>query len=352
MESSTPRSSAPVSAESARPTGVLDTVYALAAASARTAVELTLRGPEIVRGLANAAQSVTADISPLVGDALRALPRVAVVLEALLPLARDLQDSLDRLATAAPDLHALAGAVPALQQLGGAAEDIHALAEAVPALQQLGEAREDIHALAAAVPALRQLGDAADDISALREAVPALVQLGAATTDIRALTEAVEPLTRLAAAVDDLERLAAATTDVSTIADAVGTVERIAAAVGTVEQIAAAIPTIERIAGAIPEVEKMTGAIEYVEVLARHADSTFPDMPPRLRELDSSLSVAAAELVKVTPDLRTVAGRIEELDGQIKVLADALAPLQGTTERLGRLVDRLPQTRRQRAVEG
>ena len=75
-------------------------------------------------------------------------------------------------------------------------------------------------------------------------------------------------------------------------------------------------------------------------------------MPPRLQALDSSLSVAASELVKVTPDLRTVAGRIEELDGQIKVLADALAPLQGTTERLGRLVDRLPQTRRQKAVEG
>jgi hypothetical protein len=271
-ESSTPRSPAPASSGPA-PSGVLDTVYALASASARTAVELTLSGPAIVRGLAGAAQSVTTDLGPLVGDALRALPRVAVVLEALLPLARDLQESLDRLAEIAPDLHALAEAVPALQQLGAAA----------------------------------------DDISALREAVPALVQLGGAADDISALTGAIDPLTRLAAMEGDLRR----------------------------------------VADAVPEVEKITGAISHVEVLARHADTTFPDMPPRLRQLDSSLSVAAAELVKVTPDLRTVAGRIEELDQQIKVLADALAPLQGTTERLGRLVDRLPQrTRQQRAVEG
>ena len=113
------------------------------------------------------------------------------------------------------------------------------------------------------------------------------------------------------------------------------------------------MPAIERLAGAVPELEKLTSAIEYVEVLARHADTTFPEMPPRLASLDNQLTVAASELTKVTPDLRTVASRIEELDGQIKVLADALAPLQGTTERLGRLVDRLPQGRsRQRAVEG
>ncbi len=184
-ESSTPRSSAPVSSHpqpsptaSSAPAGVLDTVYALAAASARTAVELTLRGPSIVRGLASTAQTVTADISPLVGDALRAVPRVAVVLESLLPLARDLQQSLDKLAAAAPDLHALAEAAPALQQLGNATGDLRALAEAAPALHQLGNATADLHALAGAVPALQQLGGAADDIHALREAVPALQQLG------------------------------------------------------------------------------------------------------------------------------------------------------------------------------
>jgi hypothetical protein len=301
---------------------VLDTVYALAAASARTAVELTLRGPQIVRGLASAAHTATVELSPLVVDALRAVPRVAVVLESLLPLAQDLQRSLDALAAAAPDLHALAEAVPALQQLGGAAEDIRALTAAVPALQQLGGAAEDIHALTAAVPALQQLGGAAGDI--------------------RELTGAVESLGRLASAVDDLDRIAAATSDVRTIAGAVP----------TAQAIAEAVPLIEALAEAVPEVEKLTGAIEHVEVLARHADTTFPDMPPRLESLDRQLSVAAAELTKVTPDLRTVAGRIEELDGQIKVLAHALAPLQGTTERLGRLVDRLPQGRTRRAVEG
>ena len=81
-------------------------------------------------------------------------------------------------------------------------------------------------------------------------------------------------------------------------------------------------------------------------MLARHADTTFPDVPPRLANLDEALSTAAGELQKVSPDLRTLAGRIDNLDEQIKVLADALAPLQGTTERLGRVVDRLPGRKR------
>ena len=99
------RSPAPASSGSApaAPSGVLDTVYALAAASARTAVELTLRGPAIVRGLASLAQTARVELSPLVVDALRAVPRVTVLLESLLPLAQDLQRSLDTLASAAPD---------------------------------------------------------------------------------------------------------------------------------------------------------------------------------------------------------------------------------------------------------
>ena len=59
---------------------------------------------------------------------------------------RLMTDLIDRricpvtLATATPDLHALAEAAPALRELGGAADDIRALTEAVPALQQLGGA--------------------------------------------------------------------------------------------------------------------------------------------------------------------------------------------------------------------
>ena len=80
---------------------------------------------------------------------------------------------------------------------------------------------------------------------------------------------------------------------------------------------------LQQLAGAVDEVRKLTGAIEHIEVLARHADTTFPDVPPRLDNLDAGLSTAAGELQKVSPDLRTLAGRIDNLDEQIKVLADA-----------------------------
>jgi len=71
------------------------------------------------------------------------------------------------------------------------------------------------------------------------------------------------------------------------------------------------------------------------------------DRTPRLAALDANLAQAADQLTTVAPDLRSVAARIDALDRQIGVLADALAPLQGTTERIGRIVDRLPdRTRR------
>ena len=83
------------------PSGVLDTARALVVASTRTAVELTLHGPAIVRGIADIATQgarSTADLSPLVADALRAVPRLVSMLEQLLPVASGLQHTLDDLA--------------------------------------------------------------------------------------------------------------------------------------------------------------------------------------------------------------------------------------------------------------
>ncbi len=67
---------------------------------------------------------------------------------------------------------------------------------------------------------------------------------------------------------------------------------------------------------------------------------------PRLAALDANVAEAANQLSAVAPDLRSVATRIDALDRQIGVLADALAPLQGPTERIGRIVDRLPDRSR------
>lgn len=272
-----------------RPVGVLDSVVALGSASLNTAVELVAQGPSLVRA--------TASVAPLAADALRALPRFVALLEDLTPVATGLQATVQDVA---PDLHRLAGAVGSLDRLAQAVDPLDRLADAVPTLRTLAEV----------VPALRTL----------------------ATLD------------------EDLHRLAGATVDVHTLSEATPVIERLAEVVPAVEALAGATGHAERLAGAVPELEKLTAAIAHVEVLARHAEETFPELPPRLQNLDDALSTAAGELEKVTPDLRTVASRIHDLDSQIKVLADALAPLQGTTERLGRLVDRLPRGR-PRAVE-
>lgn len=86
------------------------------------------------------------------------------------------------------------------------------------------------------------------------------------------------------------------------------------------------------------------GAVRRIAAAVADADA---EGTPRLAALDVNLAQAASQLTAVAPDLRSVAARIDALDRQIGVLADALAPLQGTTERIGRIVDRLPdRTRR------
>ncbi|WFG43812.1 hypothetical protein [Pseudonocardia alni] len=148
------------------------------------------------------------------------------------------------------------------------------------------------------MPAVHELAATRADLARLAEAVGPLQELARTPGDLAALAGAVEPLRVLATVREDLATLAAATGDQ-------GAVRRIAAAVAD-------------------------------------ADGT-----PRLAALDVNLAQAASQLTAVAPDLRSVAARIDALDRQIGVLADALAPLQGTTERIGRIVDRLPdRTRR------
>jgi hypothetical protein len=48
-------------------------------------------------------------------------------------------------------------------------------------------------------------------------------------------------------------------------------------------------------------------------------------------------------------DLRMLAVRLEELGEAITILVATVGPLQGTTARIGRIVDRLPERRPRRA---
>lgn len=133
--------------------GVLGTAYALAAASARTAVALTLEGPTLVRelgGVMTEAARTTAELRPVVVDAVRAVPRLVALLEQVVPVVVRLEESADddvaarvdealtavvRLVDVVDPLATLAGSAEALERLGSAVGDLHALGVTLPSVE-------------------------------------------------------------------------------------------------------------------------------------------------------------------------------------------------------------------------
>lgn len=168
------------------------------------------------------------------------------------------------------------------------------------------------------------LADALGRVSALADYPDVVERVDRLSTAVIELSGAVEPLRELAGTRDDLATLAGAVAPLRELAAARADIAALAAAVaadGPVPRIAAAVDD--------PTGAPAVGAVS-----------------PRLVTLDVSLARAADQLATVAPDLRSVAARIDALDRQIGVLADALAPLQGTTERIGRIVDRFPDRSR------
>jgi chromosome segregation ATPase len=106
-----------------------------------------------------------------------------------------------------------------------------------------------------------------------------------------------------------------------------------------------------------------TGLVSGVRALPRIADALEKLAPPaqalpqvaelrgtleRLEQLEAlhQLEAVQRQLTQLEPRIAALAGSTGQLDESIRVLAAALGPLQGTTERLGRLVDRLPDRKR------
>ncbi|MDN5915045.1 MAG: hypothetical protein L0I76_08050 [Pseudonocardia sp.] len=196
-------------------------------------------------------------------------------------------------------------------------------------------------ALAALAPVLADvlgrvtyLADDAEVVDRVDRLTTAVIELAGAVEPLRELAGAREDLSTLAGAVEPLRELARAREDLSTLSGAVAPLTELALAREDIAVLAGAVAPdgpVPRIAAAVDD---PTGAP------AVGAES------PRLVTLDVSLARAADQLATVAPDLRSVAARIDALDRQIGVLADALAPLQGTTERIGRIVDRFPDRSR------
>ncbi|WP_051772148.1 hypothetical protein [Saccharothrix sp. NRRL B-16314] len=104
-------------------------------------------------------------------------------------------------------------------------------------------------------------------------------------------------------------------------------------------RIADALEQLAPLAQALPQVVELRGTLERLEQLATFLAN---ELPEALHQLEA----VRQQLADLAPKITALADDTGQLDESIRVLAAALGPLQGTTERLGRLVDRLPDRKR------
>jgi DNA repair ATPase RecN len=218
------------------------------------------------------------------------------------------------------------GAIASLRAIPDLAAAIDRLATVTEggALDQLAETGESLGRLAEAADALHALADAVDSLEVLADAGSAIRELSRTAPDLARLAEAVESLAQLAAMRTVLEEIAVAGQ--------------------SLPRLAAVDESLVRLAGASEALDRLSHMSTVLPALAASARN-LPQMPERIDALDAGVTRTLERLEAVEPDLRQLANTILQLDESIGVLADALGPLQGTTERLGRIVDRLPTRR-------
>ncbi|MBB5800553.1 ABC-type transporter Mla subunit MlaD [Saccharothrix ecbatanensis] len=107
----------------------------------------------------------------------------------------------------------------------------------------------------------------------------------------------------------------------------------------TLPRIADALEQLAPLARSLPEIVELRGTLERLEQLATFLAN---ELPEALHQLEA----VQRQLAELAPRITTLTDNTGQLDESIRVLAAALGPLQGTTERLGRLVDRLPDRKR------
>jgi hypothetical protein len=131
-----------------------------------------------------------------------------------------------------------------------------------------------------------------------------------------------------------LQRLASAEESLARLATMDGTLIELAGARAELARLADASAVLPALAEVAPALSRLAEAAHALESLARHAtvlpaiaanSRTLPKLPDRMTGLEDTM---------------------DRLEASVRVLAEATAPLQGTTQRLGRLVDRLPERRR------
>jgi uncharacterized coiled-coil protein SlyX len=113
------------------------------------------------------------------------------------------------------------------------------------------------------------------------------------------------------------------------------------AAVRAIANLPNIVPALQKVGDLAPGVERIAAFGETLEEIARVVPSL--EALARLEEtLDDLTKIAPAleALAALTPVLVSLEQAISHLEVTIGSVSDTLAPLQGTTQRLGRVVDR------------
>jgi hypothetical protein len=114
------------------------------------------------------------------------------------------------------------------------------------------------------------------------------------------------------------------------------------AALHALPRLAAALDRLAPAADSLAALAETRDAIEEIADGAQHPAHTLD----QLRVVHEQVVTLACDLRVLEPEIQELARTAAALDRSIRVLASALGPLQSTTERVGRLVDRLPDRRR------
>ena len=131
-------------------------------------------------------------------------------------------------------------------------------------------------------------------------------------------------LDRLASVTDDLDR---ATESLKKVADAT-----------TVARAEPSGIRLARVDDALADLRELRAAIERLA-------NDIPLIPSNIDRAATAVETTNEYLASVVPVMRDLAVTMEELKSSVFALGNAVAPLQGTSQRLGGLVDRLPRRR-------
>jgi hypothetical protein len=152
-----------------------------------------------------------------------------------------------------------------------------------------------------------------------------------APAPIRSLANEIEAGVRAARSLPDL---AVAVQQLSNLTPAV---EQIASFGTTLAEIQRAVPALEQLAtlgGTLDDLARVAPALERLADLGTTLEALLETLRP------------LGELASLAPTLQSLDASISRLEGALVTVSDTLAPLQSTTQRVGKVVDRLGSGKR------